>query len=153
MPSHGVKVAKIMFTLTAMLSCSNPSDIVDAVKQQFYLLYCVKARHKQIPATVLLLLNWDHAHVGSSLPWDKHTEQNRLHDGIHKISRETNCLPVPLRLINVNVAPAFQTTGGIGSKATKWCIRIIFLLAAYFFKLKSGLLKDSHLNSNKHGCV
>lgn len=51
-------------------------------------------------------------------------EQNRLHDGIHKISHEINCLPVPLRLINVNVAPAFETTGGIGLKATKW-IRIV----------------------------
>lgn len=81
------------------------------------------------------------------------TEQNRLHDGIHKISHETNCLLVPLRLINVNVAPALETTAGMGSKATKWCIGIIFLLAAYFFKLKSGFLKEANLNSNKHGGV
>lgn len=53
--------------------------------------------------------------------------------GFIKISHETNCLPVSLCLINVNVAPALETTGGIGSKATKWCRRIIFLLAAYFF--------------------
>lgn len=30
----------------------------------------------------------------------------RLHDGIHEISHGTNCLLVPLRLINGNVAPA-----------------------------------------------
>lgn len=131
------------FTITT-LSCSDPTDI-NIVKQLFYLLYCVKARHKQLPVAILLLLNWRAGLCRGSLPWDKHMEQNRLHDGIHKISHETNCLPVPLRLINVNVAPAFETTGGIGSKATKW-IRIVnkdifFIGWIYFFLIKKWVVK------------
>lgn len=120
------------FTIT-MLSCSDPSDIINTVKQQFYLLYCVKVKHKQLPVTILLLLIWRAGSCRGSLPWDKHMEQNRLHDGIHKISHETNCLPVPLRLVNVSVAPAFETTGGIGSKASKWCIRIFFFYCLNIF--------------------
>lgn len=118
---------------TTMLSCSDPSDIINTVQQQFYLLYFVKVKHKQLPVAILLLLIWRAGSCRGSLPWDKHMEQNRLHDGIHKISHETNCLPVPLRLVNVSVAPAFETTGGIGSKATKWCIRIFFFIAWIFF--------------------
>lgn len=59
--------------------------------------------------------------------------RNRPDYRIHKISHETNCLLVPLCLINVNVAPAFETTKGSAQKKLNDAKELFFYCLHIFF--------------------